>query len=142
MAQLRPVTVVRLCRLRERQRLAGGVVERLRTAPKSKLQDALPRAGWDEWYIFENPADLGTSCLGENIFEVQEDPEHLLVFVNHCFTPHQPEMEDISSMFWKQLERVSPESYVADNDYLTFVSMNKTLFANVHDAVKALAQRC
>lgn len=30
------------------------------------------------------------------------------------------------------------ESYVANNDYLTFVSTNKAIFASVHDAVKAL----
>ena len=34
--------------------------------------------------------------------------------------------------------RIHPESYVADNDYLTFVSMNQAFFANVRDVVKAL----
>jgi hypothetical protein len=44
-------------------------------------------------------------------------------------------------MFWQQLVRIQPESYVADNDYLSFVTMNKALFARVHDAVKALGTR-
>jgi hypothetical protein len=39
------------------------------------------------------------------------------------------------------MDWVRPESYVADNDYLSFVSMNKALFASVHDAVKALGTR-
>jgi hypothetical protein len=34
-----------------------------------------------------------------------------------------------------------PESYVADNDYLSFVSMNKALFAGVRDAAKAFGRR-
>jgi hypothetical protein len=54
---------------------------------------------------------------------------------------HQPEMENVVSLFWQQMEWVRPESYVADNDYLNFVSMNKALFSSVHDAVKALSTR-
>jgi hypothetical protein len=48
-------------------------------------------------------------------------------------------MESIATLFWQQMDWVRPESYVADNDYLNFVSMNKVFFASVHDAVKALA---
>jgi hypothetical protein len=110
-------------------------------SPKIENADELPREGWDEWYIFKNPTDLGTSYLQENIFEVLRGPGHLSVFVNDCFAPHQPEMESLATLFWQQIEWVCPESYVADNDYLSFVSMNKALFASVHDAVKALARR-
>lgn len=60
------------------------------------------------------------------------------MFVNYCFALHRPEMESLVSLFWQQMEWVRPESYVADSDYLSFVSMNKALFATVHDAVKAL----
>src|SRR3984957_11401903 len=30
-------------------------------SPKIQTIQCLPRAGWDEWYIFGNPTDLGTS---------------------------------------------------------------------------------
>jgi hypothetical protein len=49
--------------------------------------------------------------------------------------------EGLIDLFWQQLARIGPESYVADNEYLTFVTMNKALFANVHDAVKAIGPR-
>ena len=39
-------------------------------SPKVEKPEDLPRAGWDEWYIFNTPTDLGTSHLSENIFEV------------------------------------------------------------------------
>ena len=107
-------------------------------SPKIKNVEGLPRAGWDEWYIFDNPTDLGTSHLGENIFEVPQERGHVSVFVNYCFALHRPEMKDLATLFWQQIGRIRPESYVADNDYLNFVSVNKTLFANVRDAVKAL----
>jgi len=109
-------------------------------SPKIEHADELPREGWDEWYIFKNPTDLGTSYLQENIFEVPRGAGHLSVFVNYGFAPHQAEMESLATLFWQQIEWVCPESYVADNDYLSFVSMNKALFASVHDAVKALAR--
>jgi hypothetical protein len=50
-------------------------------------------------------------------------------------------MESLATLFWQQMDWVRPESYVADNDYLSFVSMNKVFFAGVHDAVKALSAR-
>jgi hypothetical protein len=98
----------------------------------------LPRAEYDEWYIFGGPSDLGTSHLGENVFEVPQEQGHVSVFVNYGFALHPPE-RILATLFWPQMARIRPESYVADNDYLTFVSANKTLFANVNDAVKALS---
>jgi len=59
-------------------------------SPKNHNIKSLPRAGWDEWYIFDNPADLGTSHLEENVFEVPQEQGHLSVFVNYCFALHQP----------------------------------------------------
>jgi hypothetical protein len=47
--------------------------------------------------------------------------------------------KDISNLFWEQITRIHPESYVADNDYLNFVTMNKNLFNSVREAVKALS---
>ena len=88
-----------------------------------KIQDikGLPRAGWDEWYVFDNLTDLGTSHLEDNVFEVPQEHGHVSVFVNYCFALHQPEMKDLAALFWQQIERIRPESYVADNDYLNFV---------------------
>jgi hypothetical protein len=98
----------------------------------------VPRDGWDEWYIFSSPTDLGTSHLGENPFEVPQEHGHVSVLVNYCFALDRPEMKDLATLFWQQMEWIRPESYMADNDYLTFVSMNKILFASVRDTVKAL----
>jgi hypothetical protein len=107
-------------------------------SPKIKTVEELPRAGWDEWYIFDSATDLGTSHLAENIFEVPQEHGHISVFVNYGFALYPPERSRLSNLFWDQLVRIRPESYVGDNDYLSFVSMNKALFARVHDGVKAL----
>jgi hypothetical protein len=107
-------------------------------SPKVERVETLPRAGYDEWYIFGIPTDLGVSHLAENVFEVSQGPGHVSVLVNYCLALHRPEMKDLATMFWKQIEWIRPESYVADSDYLNFVSKNKTLFASVRDAVKAM----
>ena len=112
--------------------------EKIAYSPKIEQASGLPSAGWDEWYIFGRPTDLGISHLAENIFEVPQQPGHISVFVNFRLALHLPEMKVLNDMFWQQIARVRPESYVADNDYLNFVTMNKTLFASVHDALKGV----
>ena len=122
------------------QETMAGWQNRGNIAYSPKIQQAadLPREGWDEWYIFDEPADLGKSYLRENVFEVPRGPGHLNVFVNYCFAFHQPNMDSLVKLFWQQMEWVRPESYVADSDYLNFATMNKALFAKVQEAVKAL----
>jgi hypothetical protein len=113
---------------------------RIAYSPKIESAKEVPHDGWDEWYIFDTPTNLGTSHLAENIFEVPHEQGHVSVFVNYGFALHSPEEgAGLAELFWPQLGRIRPESYVADNDFLTFVSMNKALFASVHHAVKALA---
>jgi hypothetical protein len=114
---------------------------RIAYSPKIKNVEDVPHGGWDEWYIFDNPTDLGTSHLAENIFEVPQEQGYVSVFVNYGFALHPSERVGLIDLFWPQMVRLRPESYVSDNDYLTFVSMNRALFANVHDAVKAIAMR-
>lgn len=99
--------------------------------------EEMPSAGWDEWYIFESPTDLGTSHLAENIFEVPHEQGHISVFVNYDFAP--TERSSLTTLFWQQIARICPESYVWDNDYVTLVSANKALFASVLEALKALS---
>lgn len=99
---------------------------------------SVPRAEYDEWYIFDAPADLGVSHLSENVFEVAQEQGHVSVFVNYGFALHPTERTGLADLFWPQMERIRPESYLADNDYLTFVTANKTLFVSLLHAVKTL----
>ena len=124
--------------LSDEEKMAGWA-SRSNIAYSPKIQEVaiLPRDTYDEWYIFGSPVDLGTSHLRENVFEVPQEERHVSVFVNYGFALHPPERAGLAYLFWPQMERIRPESYVADNYYLTFVSANKTLFASVLDAVKA-----
>ena len=57
-----------------------------------------------------------------------------MVFVNYpAFVLHDPSERTLADMFWKQLDWVETESYVADGrDYLTFVTRNAGLLDTVY----------
>ena len=102
--------------------------------------DDLPRSAeaYDEWYVFLRPVDLGSSHLAENIFDVPQMPGHVSVFVNYgSFAFDHPDA--LTELFWKQIEWIRPESYIADGLYLNFATANKDLFASIRRAVDALA---
>lgn len=122
------------------EEVAAGWQSRGKIAYSPKVQNPprLPHEGWDEWYIFEKPTDLGISDIAENIFELPPRQDHVSVFVNYAFALHKPEMKSLTTRFWKQIARIQPESYVADSTWLNFVTQNRRLFTTVHDAVKAL----
>src|ERR1017187_1005511 len=100
-------------------------------SPLVQSVETLPRDGWDEWYVFRQSVDLGVSRLGSNIFDPPLQPGGVGVFVNYCLPLHRPEMKGLIDPFWQQLDWIQPESYIADNDYLTFVSRDENLFAAV-----------
>lgn len=81
---------------------AAGWLSRARIAYSPKIENAqdVPRAGYDEWYIFDAPTDLGTSYLGENIFEITPERGHLGVFVKTMASPctRQKGQTNISSL--------------------------------------------
>jgi hypothetical protein len=90
-------------------------------------------AGFDEWYTFETRADLGEVIVNENPWneESRSRPGRIVALVNHFFSPDLP--DDVrSSVFWDQLERIQPESYISDGaECVTFVSRNADLFQSV-----------
>ncbi len=104
-------------------------------SPLIRSVEKLLRGGWDEWYVFAQPADLGVSRLGENIFDSALKAGEVGVFVNYGFTLHLPERAGPADLFWNQVDHIQPESYIADNDYLTFVTRDESLFGAVAKAL-------
>lgn len=60
------------------------------------------------------------------------------VFVNYCFALHRPEMRDLFDLFWQQMDWIRPICYLADNDYLTFVTKEPSIFAGVREGVSKI----
>jgi hypothetical protein len=128
-------------RLRNRQGAAGWEVRRgIVYSPRmTSIDDVFYQRdghdcpGFDEWYLFQTPPDLGELQEG-NPFEEATAPRpgRPKVFVGMpSATVHDtdPDLEFIRRMFWDQISWIQPESYVADSsDYLTFVTRNRNLF--------------
>jgi len=57
--------------------------------------------------------------------------------VNYCFTFNRPEDNALASLFWEQMKWIRPESYVGDNDFLNFATLDRAFFDKLHQAVKA-----
>jgi hypothetical protein len=94
--------------------------------------------GYDEYYTFENACDLGERVSG-NIFvePFAPAPGRTAVFVHYDVPLHGG--GPLVDLLWPQLERIHPESYIADGThYLTFVSRNKLLFELVYERLSAL----
>jgi hypothetical protein len=104
-------------------------------SPMVKSVEALPHEGWDEWYVFAQPTDLGISRLNSNMFDPPVKPGEVGVFVNYGFALYPPDRASLADLFWSQIERIQPESYIADNDYLTFVTRDARLFDIVAKAL-------
>jgi hypothetical protein len=118
------------------ERLAGWTSrDRIAYSPLVQSVENLRYEGWNEWYVFAQPVDLGASRLGSNIFDPTPKAGEVGVFVNYCFALHRPEMKSISDLFWEQLERMRPLSYIADNETLTFVTRDESLFNFVAEAL-------
>jgi hypothetical protein len=129
----------------EREKAAGWDSRgKIAYSPKIGTVDDLPRSpeAFDEWYVFCDSVDLGNSHLAENVFEAPHAPGHVNVFVNYgYFAFDRADVNALAVLFWKQMEWIRPESYIADGNYLNFASANKRLFASIRDAVNHLIQR-
>jgi len=108
-------------------------------SPKVEDVEALPREGWDEWYVFDDPADLGGMAAREsNPFVASLSPGEVYAFVNYDdLGLHRP--DSIASYFWKQFDWIRPRSYIAESGhYLVVISTDRKQFATALQALTAL----
>ena len=71
-----------------------------------------------------------------NIFGPEMRQGQVHAFVNFDFGFHDPQYADLADMFWQQLGWMKAESYLAENDYLIFVTANPKVFAAVYEALR------
>jgi hypothetical protein len=111
-------------------------------SPKISTVEGLPYdkcCCFNEWYLFDAPADIGQRAeQGSNIFQPSSVGERIYDFVSFCLDLRRTDMHELDDLFWKQLDRIRPQSYVGDTqDFLTIVSADKHLFAAVRLALSA-----
>ena len=113
-------------------------IQNIAYSPLISSVNELPHCGFDEWYVLDELRNLGQACNG-NVFESDLKPEQIWVFVNYFgFALDDPQMRGLVDLFWKQLDLIQPESYVADGSRcLSFVTRRKELFTAVREALAA-----
>ena len=68
--------------LSEKEKIAGWQSRNdIAYSPQVQLPDQLPHGGFDEWYVFDSPRDLGQLWRG-NVFETPKAGGHIADFVN------------------------------------------------------------
>jgi hypothetical protein len=97
--------------------------------------------GFDEWYVFTEPRDLGVIHTAHPMVEeFTPRPGHIVVFVNYyefVMDREDPLNRVFVDLLWKQLEWIQPESYIADCDKcLAFITKNRDFFETVHETLK------
>jgi hypothetical protein len=86
------------------------------------------------------------SLSPENKACLYDDPDYesemkqgqVHAFVNFDFGFHDPEYAVLAHMFWQQLGWMKAESYLAENDYLIFVTANPKVFTPVYETLRQL----
>lgn len=125
-------------RLTEGQKSTGWVSQgEIAYSPEIQHVNVVPQTYFSELYVFGSPTNLGALADPNiNIFGSEMQKGQVIAFVNFDFGFHDSEYADVAHRFWQQLTWISPESYLAENDYLIFVTANPTLFAKVYEALR------
>jgi hypothetical protein len=123
--------------LQEAERSAGWVSQgEIACSPLIQRVDTVPQAYFSELYVFGAPQNLGALAdPKKNIFESEIKQGQVHPFVNFDFGFHDPEYAHLSQMFWQQLGWMKAESYLAENDYLIFVTASPKVFGRVYEAL-------
>ena len=97
---------------------------------------------FDEWYLFATPTPSLGIVIDRNIFESPPEAGEIYRFVNFIgFSLAYDDDDDaIGKLFWPQVDRIQPESYIADGSVeLSFATRNKELFQSICAALKSQA---
>jgi len=105
-------------------------------SPRIEAIEGLPcTLGFDEWYVFESPTDLGALCH-TNPFDPRPGPGQVHAYVNFEFALHDSETDAVRELFWEQMNWINPESFLGDSvQCLSFASRNKDIFAAVLESL-------
>lgn len=125
----------------EEQELGWFATAGVMFSPKLRSVVGLPHDGYDEWYVFEKP----TQFVPDDVFVnyggfTLEDAERVLerlgtstdlvgqrAFIDVC--------RDRLNLFWRELNRVGPETYLAEGDLLVVACRSPRLMDAILVAV-------
>jgi hypothetical protein len=127
-------------RLSDEEQAAGWTAQGgIAYSPKIQHVNMVPQEYFSELYIFDRVTNLGMLAdPHDNIFERRIKQGQVHAFVNFDFGLHDIDYADVAELFWQQIGWIKPQSYLAENDYLNFVTANQQTFKAVHTALLEL----
>jgi hypothetical protein len=108
-------------------------LDKVAYSPAIKTIDQIPVHEWEEMYIFALPAQInpGDVFVNYGVFLVSADNALLDVVEPHWDRYYQNLKIENAEPFWDEIERLRPESYLAEGDFLHFVTRNTALYQQV-----------
>jgi hypothetical protein len=108
-------------------------VDEVAYSPAIKNIDEVPTHEWEEMYTFASPAQFKPRDVFVNYgeFIVSADNDLLDVVEPHWDRFYQNLKIENAEPFWDEIERLQPESYLAEGDLLHFVTRNTALYKQV-----------
>ncbi|MGB7750496.1 MAG: hypothetical protein WCF88_03010 [Candidatus Acidiferrales bacterium] len=105
-------------------------------SPRIEAIESLPGTdGYDEWYVFESPADLGALCH-TNPFVPRPRRGQLHAYVNLNLVLHDSESDAVRDLFWEQMNWINPESFLGESSqHLSFATKNRDLFSAALESI-------
>jgi hypothetical protein len=92
--------------------------------------------GFDEWYVFDEPRDVGARFTGDPFLE-PPDKGRVFVFVNFFafrLNTEDPSTDFVRDWFWQQVAWMQPRAYLADGrDCFFLVTKDGDLVERVVD---------
>jgi hypothetical protein len=117
---------------------------RLALSPKVEDIDLLPLGEWDEWYVFDAPPELSEIEVFVNYGDFSPDPDRRLGPQGIGWGRRGAEEAlrfslERTERFWSQLEAMSPEAFLAENDAMICVTRDAGAFARAVEYAWSLA---
>jgi len=97
-----------------------------------ETQDKIPRAGYDEWYLFEAlPASIDIPGRYVNWIGFHLEEPHVLATEPD---PGSNQMDfdwltPIQTLFWSDMDRINPTTYIGNGSSFVVVSQNSAFIA-------------
>lgn len=99
--------------------------DRLTYSPVIKSVESIPSYGYEEWYVFDSPIEFKNYEIFIN------------TFINYGgFSLENNLFKKIQVTFWQQLERLKPESFIAEGGYLILVTEKLNLYSRILKTVE------
>jgi hypothetical protein len=123
------------------------IYENTMCSPVLDSLENLPYDNYDEWYVFKKPNEfVNTKTFVNYSGFTLRNPSYLLenadiTWDKKAILEDIEIIENLHQEFWNQIQKLSPESYIANGDNFIYVTNNNLLYNMVKTLVQEMEIR-